>query len=76
MGNKDHIVGDNSPTQATSQCHGPELIFYVTSEGITSPHNTSQGHGVEIIINSSKFNSESPRDKYFPYNMKHSLKTS
>lgn len=27
----------SSPTQATSQCHGPELIFYTTSGRITSP---------------------------------------
>lgn len=27
----------SSPTQATSQCRGPQLIFYMTSERITSP---------------------------------------
>ena len=32
-----------SPTQATSQCCGPELIFYTTSERITSPPQYRSG---------------------------------
>lgn len=44
MGNKDPTVDDNSPTQATSWYHGPELIFlYDIRRDYLSPTILSKG---------------------------------
>lgn len=59
----------SSPTQATSQHQGPELIFYMTSGKITTPAQHCPRGWCEVIINSSKFNSEGLGDKQFPYNL-------